>query len=35
MDELLLEALMKVEVYYCLEKPVVTEIKFEKSKDKN
>ena len=32
MDEILLDALMKVEVYYGLEKPIITEIKFEKSK---
>lgn len=32
MDEILLETLMKVEVYYGLEKPIITEIKFEKSK---
>lgn len=33
--EILLDALMKVEVYYGLEEPVITEIKFEKSRDKN
>ena len=32
MDEILLDALMKVAVYYGLEKPIITEIKFEKSK---
>ncbi|HHT9144850.1 MAG TPA: hypothetical protein ACFYD4_04095, partial [Candidatus Wunengus sp. YC61] len=32
MDEILLDTLMKVEVYYGLEKPIITEIKFEKSK---
>ena len=30
--EILLDALLKVEVYYGLEKPIITEIKFEKSK---
>ena len=32
LEEILLDALMKVEVYYGLEKPIITEIKFEKSK---
>lgn len=34
-DEILLDTLMKVEVYYGLEKPIITEIKFDKSKNKN
>ena len=33
MDEILLDTLMKVEVYYGSEKPVVLEIKFEKPAD--
>ncbi len=32
MDEILLDTLMKVEVYYGLEKPIITEIKFERAK---
>lgn len=33
-DEILLDTLMKVEVYYGLEKPIITEIKFDKPKNK-
>lgn len=33
-DEILLDTLMKVEVYYSLEKPIITEIKFDKPKNK-
>ena len=32
--ETLLDAIMKAEVYYCLEKPIITEIKFDEPKNK-
>ena len=32
--ETLLDAIMKAEVYYGLEKPIITEIKFDEPKNK-